>query len=127
MQREMRELLEAAGTEEPPYKIFNALTNYIKVAKSDTWQKTFSWRSFCKNYQNFSPDFFTLSKYLNAEPQTDDASKKPENVFFFAHKADPQFHVDTFQAHIDDWKAEGRPDGADYLALQNKWEAENAD
>ena len=125
--KEMRELIAATGQEESRARIINALENYLKVCRSDTWMKSHTWSNFCKHYNDYTPEFFTLERYLNAEPQTDDASKKPENAFFFAHKDDPQFHVDTFQAHIDDWKAEGRPDGADYLALQNKWEAENAD
>ena len=125
--KEMRELFSTIGREEAPKRIEAALQNFLKVCRSDTWQKSHSWSTFCKHYTDYTPEFFTLERYLNAEPQTDDASKKPENAFFFAHKDDPEFHVETFQAHIDDWKAEGRPDGADYLALQNKWEAGNAD
>ena len=125
--KEMRELIAATGPEESRARIMNSLENFLKVCRSDTWMKSHTWSTFCKHYNDYTPEFFTLERYLNAEPQTDDASKKPENVFFFAHKDDPQFHVETFQNHIDDWKAEGRPDGADYLALQNKWEAENAD
>ena len=125
--KEMRELIAAVGPDETPAKILTALENFLKVCKSDTWMKSHSWSNFCKHYTDYTPEFFTLERYLNAEPQTDDASKKPENAFFFAHKDDPEFHVETFQAHIDDWKAEGRPDGADYLALQAKWEAEHAD
>lgn len=125
--KEMRELIAATGPEESRARIVNALENYLKVCRSDTWMKSHTWSNFCKHYTDYTPEFFTLERYLNAEPQTDDASKKPENAFFFAHKDDPRFHVETFQAHIDDWKAEGRPDGADYLALQNKWEVENAD
>ena len=125
--KEMRELIAAVGPDETPAKILTALENYLKVCRSDTWMKSHTWSNFCRHYTDYTPEFFTLERYLNAEPQTDDASKKPENAFFFAHKDDPRFHVETFQAHIDDWKAEGRPDGADYLALQNKWEAEHAD
>lgn len=127
--KEMREFIGAVGTLDAgsPANILNALQNFLKVCKSDTWQKSHSWSTFCKHYTDYTPEYFTLDRYLNAEPQTDDVSKKPENVFFFAHKDDPNFHVETFQAHIDDWKAEGRPDGADYLALQTKWEAEDAD
>ena len=126
--REMRELIPAirpgsGGTA----TIISSLANFLKVCRSDTWMKSHTWSTFCKHYTDYTPEFFTLERYLNAEPQTDDASKKPENVFFFAHKDDPEFHVETFQNHIDDWKAEGRPDGAAYLELQNKWEAENAD
>lgn len=125
--KEMRELISAIGPWRLSLEVQQALENFLKVCKSDTWMKSHSWSNFCKHYTDYTPEFFTLDRYLNAEPQTDDASKKPENAFFFAHKDDPEFHVETFQAHIDDWKAEGRPDGAAYLELQNKWEAENAD
>ena len=125
--QEMRELIAAVGPEEPRDRIQESLKNFLKVCQSDTWQKSHSWSTFCKHYTDYTPEFFTLERYLNAEPQTDDASKKPENVFFFAHKADPNFHVETFQKHIDEWKAEGRPDGAAYLALQARWEVEHAD
>lgn len=125
--REMRELIAATGPYASLLTVQEALQNFLKVCKSDTWMKSHTWSNFCKHYTDYTPEFFTLERYLNAEPQTDDASKKPENVFFFAHKDDPEFHVETFQAHIDDWKAEGRPDGAAYLELQNKWEAEHAD
>ena len=126
-QKEMRELIAAIGPQREGNDVRETLENFLKVCKSDTWMKSHTWSNFCKHYTDYTPEFFTLERYLNAEPQDGDASKKPENAFFFKHKDDPEFHVETFQAHIDDWKAEGRPDGADYLALQNKWEAENAD
>ena len=125
--KELRELLGEVGPQEPRDRIQKALENFLKVCRSDTWMKSHSWSTFCKHYADYTPEFFTLERYLNAEPQTDDASRKPENVFFFAHKDDPKFHVETFQKHIDDWKAEGRPDGAAYLTLQDKWEVEDAD
>lgn len=125
--KEMQELLHAIGPQHEGNDVRAALENFLKVCRSDTWMKSHTWSNFCKHYTDYTPEFFTLERYLNAEPQTDDASKKPENAFFFAHKDDPEFHVETFQSHIDDWKAEGRPDGAAYLELQNKWEAENAD
>lgn len=126
-QKEMRELIASIGPQQEGNNVREALANFVKVCRSDTWMKSHTWSNFCRHYTDYTPEFFTMERYLNAEPQTDDASKKPENAFFFAHKDDPEFHVETFQAHIDDWKAEGRPDGAAYLELQNKWEAENAD
>lgn len=124
--KEMRELLAEVGPVAAGDRknIQETLENFLKVCRSDTWMKSHTWSNFCKHYTDYTPEFFTLERYLNAEPQTDDDSKKPENAFFFAHKDDPEFHVETFQNHIEDWKAEGRPDGADYLALQTKWEAE---
>lgn len=121
--KETRELLDTIGTKEPPEIIVAALQNFIKVAKSDTWQKTFTWRSFCKNYRNFTPEFFTLSKYLNTEPETEDSTQKPEYKFYMQMRSEPRFHVETFQLHITEWKTRGRPEGEDYFKLQNEWEA----
>ena len=123
--REMRELVEIARKDKPE-TILDALVNFIKVAKAgDTWVKTFTWRSFCKNYVNYRPDYFTLSRYLDTAQETDDATKKPENAFFFKIKDNPNFHVATFEKHIADWKSEGCPEGSDYFTLQTKWEAED--
>ena len=125
MQKEMRELLGAVGPADigDQENIIATLRNFIKVAQSDTWQKTFSWRSFCKNYQNYTPAFFTLSKYLNTEPETEDATQKPEYKFYMRMRTEARFHVETFQEHIAEWKAEGRPEGAEYFRLQDEWEA----
>lgn len=121
--KEMRELLGAVGMGESPANILNSLQNYIKVAQSDTWQKTFSWRSFCKNYQNFTPEYFSLSKYLNSVPETEDGTQKPEYKFYCKMRTNALFHVDTFEAHVKDWYDAGRPEGAAYIQLQNEWEA----
>lgn len=125
--KEMRELIAAVGPDETPAKILTALENYLKVCRSDTWMRSHTWSNFCKHYTDYTPEFFTWERYLNAEPQTDDATQKPEYKFYMQMRTNAKFHVETFQAHIDDWKAEGRPEGADYLALQDKWEAEHAD
>lgn len=120
--KEMRDLLSVIGTDVNPEMSRVALQNFLKVAKSDTWQKSFTWRMFVSHFVDYLPEYFTLERYLNSEPATDDATKRPENVFFFANKDNPEFHVETFQAHIEDWKAQGRPEGADYFKLQNEWE-----
>lgn len=120
--KEMRDLLSVIGPDVNPDEVKSAVQNFLKVARSDTWQKSFTWRMFITHYVDYTPEFFTLERYLNSEPATDDATKRPENVFFFANKDNPDFHVDTFQAHIDDWKAQGRPEGADYFRLQSEWE-----
>ena len=122
--KEMREILSAAGAGEYTGMVKDALRNFLKVCNSDTWQKSHTWSTFCKHYNDYTPEYFSLDRYLNTPQETDDATKKPENVFFFAHKDDPEFHVETFQKHMDDWKAAGRPDGAAYYRLQSEWEAE---
>ena len=125
--KEMQELLHAIGPQHEGNDVREALENFLKVCRSDTWMKSHSWSTFCKHYTDYTPEFFTLERYLNAEPQTDDATQKPEYKFYMTMRTNAKFHVETFEKHIDDWKAEGRPDGADYFALQDKWEAENAD
>lgn len=120
--KEMRELLGEVGPEEPRDRIQKTLENFLKVCKSDTWQKSHSWSTFCKHYADYTPEFFTLERYLNSEPETDDATQKPEYKFYMRMRTEARFHVETFQAHIEDWKAEGRPEGAEYFRLQDKWE-----
>lgn len=120
--KEVRELLGAVGPEEPRDRIQKALENFLKVCKSDTWMKSHSWSNFCKHYTDYTPEFFTLERYLNKEPETDDATQKPEYKFYMRMRTEARFHVETFQAHIEDWKAEGRPEGAEYFRLQDKWE-----
>ena len=125
--KEMRELLSTIGPQTPGNEVRAALQNFLKVCRSDTWMKSHSWSTFCKHYTDYTPEFFTLERYLNAEPQTDDATQKPEYKFYMTMRTNAKFHVETFEKHINDWKAEGRPEGADYLKLQAKWEAEDAD
>ena len=120
--KEMRELIGAVGAYESPEKVREALRNFLKVCNSDTWQKSHSWSTFCKHYTDYTPEFFTLERYLNKEPETDDATQKPEYKFYMRMRTEARFHVETFQAHIEDWKAEGRPEGAEYFRLQDKWE-----
>ena len=124
--KEMREFIGAVGTLDAgsPANILNALQNFLKVCKSDTWMKSHSWSNFCKHYADYTPEFFTLERYLNAEPETEDATQKPEYKFYMRMRTEARFHVETFEKHVTDWKNNGRPEGADYYKLQDEWEAE---
>ena len=119
--KQMLQLLSATGTEEPPEKIKQALMNFLQIAKSDTWQKTFTWTTFCRHYVEYTPEYFAISRYLNETPDTEDATKKPENVFYFAHKDDPRFIMRAFRDYKDEWEKAGRPDGEAYYKLQTEW------
>ena len=78
-QKEMRELIGTIGPQQEGNDVRETLQNFLKVCRSDTWMKSHSWSTFCKHYTDYTPEFFTLERYLNAEPQDGDASKKPEN------------------------------------------------
>lgn len=123
--KEMRELYGTIGTDIPTDRIRAALENFLKVARSDTWRKTFTWRSFCTHFNEFTPEFFDIQRYLTDWKDNGDVSTRPDNVFFHAHKNDPRFKWRLFRDHKDEWEAEGRPDGEDYYRLQDKWEALN--
>ena len=71
VQKESRLLVEKLK-DEAPDDIINALKNFLKVAKSDTWQTTFTWTSFVNRFTEFSPEYFALSKFLR---KTDDDSR----------------------------------------------------
>lgn len=122
--KEMRELIAAIGPDETPAKVLNALDNFLKVCRSDTWQKSHSWSTFCKHYTDYTPEFFTLERYLNEVPETDDATKKPEYLFYTRMRNEAEFDVDLFQNHIQEWTDQGRPEGKEYYKLQRKWEEE---
>lgn len=122
--KEMREFITARGPQQEGNNTREALQNFLKVASSDTWQKSFSWHSFCNNLENYMPEYFTLSKYLNKEPDTDDATKKPEYLFYTRMRNEAEFDVDLFQNHIQEWTDQGRPEGKEYYNLQRKWEEE---
>ena len=82
--KEMRELLSTIGREEAPKRIEAALQNFLKVCNSDTWQKSHSWTTFCKHYADYTPEYFSLERYLNTEPETDDATQKQNTSFLCA-------------------------------------------
>lgn len=119
--KEMQELLHAIGPQQEGNDVRAALENFLKVCRSDTWMKSHSWSTFCKHYTDYTPEFFTLERYLNEVPETDDATKKPENIFRQAHKDDPHFSRHAFRDHVNEWLEAGRPDGADYYKLQDEW------
>ena len=124
IQKESRELFNTIGTEEPVDNIRQAVINFIHVAESDTWKTAFTWSHFCNKYIEYTPEYFSLQKFLTTEYEGNDATKKPENVFFFAMKDNPRFKVDLFERHVKDWKDAGRPQGEAYFKLQDEWEVE---
>ena len=121
MQKESRELLSAIGTDEAPDRVMSALKNFLQIASSDTWQKSFSWRTFCRNFESYTPEFFSITRYVNGAPETDDVTKRPDFIFLQKHKGDPHFSRHAFRDHKDAWESAGRPDGEAYYRLQDEW------
>lgn len=105
--------------------IKTALSNYLHVADLDTWKSTFSFKAFCTHINEYTSEYFSVDKFEKNE------NKRPEKEYFqqFIHDklAEHTFPIDVavFIYHRKDWLAQGRPDGAEYLKLQEKWVADD--
>ena len=121
VQKEGRLLAEYLKAENPE-TILKALTNYLKVADMDSWKTAFSFQAFCKNYIEYTDDYFAVEKF--------DKTSDPEEIcqqFRNRMEQDNRFDVAEFLQHKKDWLALGRPDGEDYFIQQEKWYATDED
>ena len=99
-----------------------ALGNYLKVAKSKTWMNTFSISVFCKNYNEYTKEFFEMTKYINV-PR--DKVKLINEQLDKALREHLIFRQDAFIYHRKDWIAIGMPEGEELLAIVKQWEKED--
>ena len=99
-----------------------ALGNYLKVAKSKTWMNTFSISVFCKNYNEYTKEFFEMTKYINV-PR--DKVKLINEQLDKALREHLIFRQDAFIYHRKDWIAMGMPEGEELQAIVKQWEKED--
>ena len=99
-----------------------ALGNYLKVAKSKTWMNTFSISVFCKNYNEYTKEFFEMTKYINV-PR--DKVKLINEQLDKALREHLIFRQDAFIHHRKDWIAMGMPEGEELQAIVKQWEKED--
>lgn len=67
VQRELRELFGTFTTATYDEAMI-AIKNYLKVASSESWKTSFSWRNFVKEYLDYTPEYFDESKYAVRKP-----------------------------------------------------------
>lgn len=99
-----------------------ALGNYLKVAKSKTWMNTFSISVFCKNYIEYTKEFFDMTKYINIPK---DKVKLINDMLDKAIQQHLIFRQNTFIYHRKDWFALGMPEGEELQKIVMKWVAED--
>ena len=99
-----------------------ALGNYLKVAKSKTWMNTFSISVFCKNYIEYTKEFFDMKKYINIPK---DKVKLINDMLDNAIQQHLIFRQNTFIYHRKDWFALGMPEGKELQGIVAKWEEED--
>lgn len=99
-----------------------ALDNYLKVAKSKTWMSTFSISVFCKNYIEYTKEFFDMQKYINIPK---DKVKLINEQLDKAIKEHLIFRQDAFIYHRKDWFNLGMPEGKELQDIVKQWEIED--
>ena len=120
-QKEGRELAEYMRNE-PPNVILQALANYLRVADMETWKTSFSFQAFCKNYIQYTNDYFAIEKFDKSN-DIDEICRQ----FRAKMELDNRFDVAEFLQHKKDWLELGRPDGEAYFVQQKKWYATDDD
>lgn len=98
-----------------PQVIINALKNYLSVANMDSWKTSFSFNAFCKNYVEYTDEFFDVSKYdkeTDTEKICDNFIKQMEKV--------KGFDTGAFWQNRMDWLEKGRPQGEKYFQWQEE-------
>ena len=119
--KEGRELLDLTRKADIP-DLRIALDNYLKVAKSKTWMNTFSISVFCKNYNEYTKEFFDMTKYINIPRDKVKLINEQLDKSLREHLI---FRQDAFIYHIKDWFQLGMPDGIELQAIVMQWEKED--
>lgn len=115
----IRNLLQQYNAQE----IKTALENYLTVANMETWKTSFSFPAFCNSIQEYTPEYFDITKYLNlskgglAKIINDFISEKMEQHLVF--------RLDAFIYHRQDWLKAGMPDGEELQKLVKQWEKDD--
>jgi len=107
--------------QESPASLMQALENYLKVANSQTWKNGFSFNAFCKNYVEYTSEYFDIKKYVDI-PEGEKADEICEQFLRkkYAEKTD-WFDVYLFNKYKKEWLKEGMPDGENLKQLIKKW------
>ena len=121
-QKEGRELLELSRQYETS-EIKSALENYLKVANSETWKSGFSFNAFCKNIAEYIPEYFDMSKYIDAPKGGLD--ELAENTVNEMIEAGYVFRIPVFYKHKEEWFNMGMPKGRELEALVKHWLSED--
>ena len=117
-QKEGRQLLELSRQYEIK-EIKSALQNYLKVANSDTWKSGFSFNAFCKNIAEYTPEYFDISKYIDAPKNKEDVQTITD-AFAEKNKTEKWFDYAILHRHREDWIKAGKPEGNDFVKWADK-------
>lgn len=117
-QKEGRDLLELSRQYEVG-EIRIAILNYLKVANMETWKSGFSFNAFCRNISEYIPEYFDITKYVEA-PKNEEDIKAITESFAEKNMKEKWFDYAVFHHHRADWIKAGKPEGNDFIKWADK-------
>lgn len=99
-----------------PVEVIEALKNYLKVASADVYISSFSINAFCKNFNNYTAEYFDMSKYIDA-PKNKEDIQAITDAFAEKNKKEKWFDYAILHHHREDWIKAGKPEGKEF----EKW------
>ena len=102
-----------------PVEVIEALKNYLKVASADVYISSFSINAFCKNFNNYTAEYFDMSKYIDAPKGGLD--ELAENTVNEMIEAGFVFRLSVFYNHKEEWFNMGMPKGEKLVQIVKEW------
>ena len=102
--------------------VIEALKNYLLVASADVYISSFSINAFCKNFNNYTPEYFDLKKYIDLpKGGLDELAENTVNEMLEKRFV---FRISVFYNHKEEWFNMGMPKGQELVDIVNKWTRE---
>ena len=102
-----------------PVEVIEALKNYLKVANADVYISSFSINAFCKNFNNYTPEYFDMTKYIDA-PKSKEDVQAITDAFAEKNKKEKWFDYAILHHHREDWIKAGKPEGKEFEIWADK-------
>lgn len=102
-----------------PVEVIEALKNYLKVASADVYISSFSINAFCKNFNNYTAEYFDMSKYIDMpKGGLDEIAENTVNEMI---EAGFIFRIPVFYKHKEEWFNMGMPKGEKLVQIVKEW------
>jgi hypothetical protein len=117
-QNEARSFTELFKRAEPS-EVIEALKNYLLIASADVYISSFSINAFCKNFNNYTAEYFDMTKYVDLPKGGLD--ELAENTVNEMIEAGYIFRIPIFYKHKEEWFNMGMPKGEKLVELVKSW------
>jgi hypothetical protein len=102
-----------------PVEVIEALKNYLLVASADVYISSFSINAFCKSFNNYLPEYFDMSKYVDLpKGGLDEIAENTVNEMI---EAGYVFRIPVFYKHKEEWFNMGMPKGEKLVEIVKNW------